>query len=139
MNHRIEKLSALLNETQLNVSITSEISIERGNAINEASENNPCSSTIKVNPLLMLKSKRFKVNSSIKKNKCKTCTKRFQTSSQLNIHHRIHSKQQKPFACDQCQMTFTQLRSLTSHKKTHSGEKPYACDYVKRHLHNQFI
>ena len=114
MNHRIEKHSALLNETQLNVSNTSEISIERENALNEASENNSCSSTIKV-------------NSSISKHKCEMCNKRFQTSSQLTVHHRIHSKD-KPFACDQCQMTFTQSSSLTTHKRTHSGEKPYACE-----------
>ena len=66
MNHRIEKLLTLLNvnETQLNAANKYEISIERENAINEASENNPCSSAIKVKPILMPISKRFKDNSS---------------------------------------------------------------------------
>ncbi len=86
MNHRIEKLSSLLdaNETQTNVSNKSEISIKC-----DAS----CSSTIKVEPLLIPQSKRFKVNSSIRKHKCETCKKIFKISTQLNIHTRIHLQQ----------------------------------------------
>ena len=47
INHRIEKLSTLLdaNKTQLND--VSQITIEHENSINEASGNNSCSSTIK--------------------------------------------------------------------------------------------
>jgi hypothetical protein len=41
-----------------------EISIEHENAINETSDDTSCSSTIKVNPLSIQKSKRFKVDSS---------------------------------------------------------------------------
>jgi uncharacterized Zn-finger protein len=121
MNHRFEKLSTLLdaNETQPNVANRLEISIKCKYS---------CSSTIKVNPVLMSKSLRYKVNSSIRKYKCKTCTKRFQTSTQLNIHTRIHLKQQKPFACDQCQITFTQSCNLKRHKRMHSGEKLFSCD-----------
>ena len=45
MNHRIDKLSSLLNadESQVN----GEISIKRENVMNEADDNNPCSSKIK--------------------------------------------------------------------------------------------
>ena len=67
MNHRIEKLSALLDVTLLNVENRNEISIEHEIAINEASGNNSCSSTIKVEPLFMSKSNKFKVNSSSQK------------------------------------------------------------------------
>jgi hypothetical protein len=41
-----------------------EISIEHENAINETSDDNSSSPTIKVNPVIIKKSKRFKVNSS---------------------------------------------------------------------------
>jgi uncharacterized Zn-finger protein len=114
MNHRLDKLTALLdaNETESNLTNRNEISIQREITINESSK--PCSFTIKDNPLLIPKSKSFKVNSSCKKCKCK----------QLNIHKR----KQKRFACDQCQKSFTQKGSLTVHKGTHSGEKPYSCD-----------
>jgi hypothetical protein len=89
MNHRIEKLSSLLdlNETQLN-----EISNGREYGINETRKN-PCSPEIRVNSLLIQKSKRFKDYSSIKKHKGETCKKRFPTQSHLNIHKIIHSKE----------------------------------------------
>jgi uncharacterized Zn-finger protein len=114
------KLSTLLNEneTQLNVENINEIKIERENRINESSDNNSCLSTIKVEPLSMPKSKRFKVASNIE------CT----TSTQMNIHKRIHFKQ-KRFTCDQCQKTFAQINTFKRHKQIHTGEKPHNCEF----------
>ena len=110
MNHRLEKLSSLLNAnpSQLNVTNTSEISIGSINTINEASENNAFTSTIQVDPLSTIpKLNAFKVNSSNNK----TCNTQSTNSTQLNsiIHNRIHSKQ-KPFACDQCSKDFYSTR-----------------------------
>ncbi len=102
MNHRFDILSSLLdaNESHLNVTNLSEIPIEHEISLNETSDNNSCSSTIKDEPLLKPKSKKFKVASSNRKHKCETCNKRFICLSHLNIHKRIHSKE-KPFACGQ--------------------------------------
>ncbi len=74
MNHRIEKLLSLVdaNQPQSNVANLSEISNEHEISLNETSDNNSCSSTIKVEPLSMLISKRFKSNSSNRKHKCET-------------------------------------------------------------------
>ncbi len=126
MKHRIDKLSTLLdvNETQLSLN---EIRIEHENARNESSDENPCSSTIKFEPLLIPQSERFKSNSSYRKHKCETCNKQFPSPSLLNIHNRIHSKE-KPFACYQCPKSFSQTGSLIIQKRIHSGEKPYQCD-----------
>jgi hypothetical protein len=60
MNHRLEKLTTLLdaNETHQNVENITEVSID---CENETRKNNSSSSPIKVEPLLMPKSKRFKI------------------------------------------------------------------------------
>ena len=83
MNHRIEKLSSLLNsnESQLNVANKNEISNEHENAINVTSDNNSCSTIIKFEQISMPKSNRFKVNSSFQEHKCITCKKRFPSQS----------------------------------------------------------
>jgi hypothetical protein len=69
MNLRSEKLSSLLyaNESQLNDAKI--ILIESDIAINESNDDTSCSSssTIRVKPLLMSKSKKLEINSSIKK------------------------------------------------------------------------
>ena len=116
MNHRIEKLSTLLDatDTQLNNANRNKTTIERKNRINETSDNRGLSAII-VQPL----------SCNVASNE--GCT----TSSQLNIHNRIHSKQ-KRFTCDQCQKTFAQKSSLILHKRLHSGEKPYQCDVCQK-------
>ncbi len=121
---------------QLNVPNKSEISIEHENALNEASDNNSCSSTIKVEPLSMPESKRSKVNSSNNQNIYETIN-----SSQMNFHNQIHSKK-KFFACDQCPKSFSNKYSPSTHKKKHSGEMPFQCDSCSKkflHLSNLII
>jgi len=98
MNHRIEKLSSLLNanETQLNLSNRNEVTIKLENALNETSDN-ACSSTIKVESLSIQKSESFKVNSSIKEHQCETSSTQFTNSSQLK---------EPRFTCDHWETKF---------------------------------
>ena len=126
MNHRFDKLSALLdaNETKLNLN---EISIECENSINEASYNSTCSSTNKV----MQKSKRFTVQKHIGETSCKT----FSTSTLLKMPNRISSKQNR-FACDQCPKTFSRKDGLTTHKILHTGVKLFSCDLCHKKFAN---
>jgi uncharacterized Zn-finger protein len=129
INHRIERLSSLL---ESNVTNICESSIEHENELNETSEYYSCSSPIKKEPFFMPKSKRF-----IRRHKCETCKKRFISPSKLNIHERIHSKE-KPFACDQCQMNFSNKSNFSRHKRVHTGEKPFHCDECPKKFSHSF-
>ena len=125
MNNRIGTFSMLLNsnETQINFQNRNGIPIENENAINETSDDNSCSSSIKVESSIMSESKGFKV----KEYTCETSNLKCSSSTQLNLYKRTNLEQ-KHYACDECLITFTHKSSLIRHKKLHNGEKPYCCD-----------
>ena len=58
------------------------------------------------------------------------CDKRFSRSGDLTTHKRTHTGD-RPFACehDGCGKRFTQSGDLTTHKRTHTGDQPFACDH----------
>ena len=58
---------------------------------------------------------------------CDQCDYRCSERSHLTTHMRTHSGE-KPFSCDQCDYRCSVRSHLNSHMRTHSGEKPFSCD-----------
>ncbi len=62
--------------------------------------------------------------------RCNICQRSFQSTFKLKRHIRTHTRE-KPYACDWdgCDKRFTTTQSVATHKRIHTGEKPYACDW----------
>ncbi|XP_022103633.1 histone-lysine N-methyltransferase PRDM9-like isoform X2 [Acanthaster planci] len=61
-----------------------------------------------------------------KKYICDICGKGFSRSNTLVTHKRIHTGD-KPFKCELCGRAFRQPGNLTRHRLTHTTVKPYVC------------
>ncbi|XP_002736218.1 uncharacterized protein LOC100373325 [Saccoglossus kowalevskii] len=57
---------------------------------------------------------------------CDVCGKGFSRSNTLVTHKRIHTGD-KPFKCEDCGRAFRQPGNLTRHRLTHTSVKPYVC------------
>jgi uncharacterized Zn-finger protein len=61
------------------------------------------------------------------------CGKSYRKPSDLVAHKRWHDKEGRHVCgAPGCEMRFKQWYSLSRHKATHTGEKPYECDECKK-------
>ncbi|XP_060899739.1 uncharacterized protein LOC132978554 [Labrus mixtus] len=58
---------------------------------------------------------------------CSYCGKFFTSSRSLETHVRVHTGE-RPYSCAQCGKRFTQSGHLKTHQSVHTGERPFACE-----------
>ncbi|KAL3981775.1 Zinc-finger double domain family protein [Acanthocheilonema viteae] len=66
-----------------------------------------------------------------KRHVCGDCGKAFPYLSILESHKRCHTGE-KPFDCRFCEKKFAQKATLQVHERTHTGERPYKCKYCDK-------
>ncbi|KAM4727730.1 uncharacterized protein FYW61_010939 [Anableps anableps] len=58
---------------------------------------------------------------------CNYCGKCFTSSRSLETHVRVHTGE-RPYSCAQCGKRFTQSGHLKTHQSVHTGERPFSCE-----------
>ncbi|XP_046682901.1 protein suppressor of hairy wing-like isoform X2 [Homalodisca vitripennis] len=70
-------------------------------------------------------------SNSVSDIKCKFCCRVFPREKSLQAHLRTHTGE-RPYTCDYpgCSKAFTQSGQLKTHQRLHTGEKPFVCSFA---------
>ena len=63
----------------------------------------------------------------VKSYECTTCQKLFTTPHGLEVHVRRTHSGERPYACDVCNKTFGHVVSLSQHRAVHTHERTFEC------------
>jgi KRAB domain-containing zinc finger protein len=68
------------------------------------------------------------VHEKVRKYRCEQCDRAYSNSADLNKHRRTHTGE-RPYACTECAKKFVQKFHLQVHyRRKHTEERPFACD-----------
>ena len=59
------------------------------------------------------------------------CGKSFKLNCNLIRHRRFHTGE-RPYSCDFCKKNFSISSNLAQHKRIHTGDKPFQCDICEK-------
>uniref|UniRef100_A0A672QUC5 Zinc finger protein 180-like n=1 Tax=Sinocyclocheilus grahami TaxID=75366 RepID=A0A672QUC5_SINGR len=69
---------------------------------------------------------------------CDHCEMKFAKPSYLKIHLRRHAGD-RPFPCNQCEKRFFDIYDLRVHQRDHTGERPYMCSECGKSFKRVYI
>ena len=61
--------------------------------------------------------------------KFNSCAKTIKTSAQLKKHTMMHQKRHHTYACEFCKRRFNESSNLIKHRRIHTGLRPYKCQF----------